>query len=128
MSYKRVLLKLSGEVFGGGKVGVDPDSVAGIAREIASLQRAGFEVAVVTGGGSFFRAAELQQRGMDRARADYMGTLGIVMICLRSRTSWRRRGSKPGCRPPARWARSPSRTSRGAPSGTSRRAAWCSSA
>ena len=82
MTYKRVLLKLSGEVFGGGKVGVDPDVVAKIAREIASVQRAGFEVAVVTGGGNFFRGAELQQHGMDRARADYMGMLGIVMNCL----------------------------------------------
>ena len=82
MTYKRVLLKLSGEVFGGGKVGVDPDVVAGIAREIASVQRAGFEVAVVTGGGNFFRGAELQQRGMERARADYMGMLGTVMNCL----------------------------------------------
>jgi uridylate kinase len=82
MTYKRVLLKLSGEVFGGGKVGVDPDVVATIAREIASVQRAGVEVAVVTGGGNFFRGAELQQRGMDRARADYMGMLGIVMNCL----------------------------------------------
>jgi uridylate kinase len=81
-SYKRVLLKLSGEVFGGGKVGVDPDVVAKIAREIASVVRAGVQVAVVTGGGNFFRGAELQQRGMDRARADYMGMLGIVMNCL----------------------------------------------
>jgi uridylate kinase len=82
MTYKRVLLKLSGEVFGGGKVGVDPDVVQTIAREIASVQRAGFQVAFVTGGGNFFRGAELQQRGMDRARADYMGMLGIVMNCL----------------------------------------------
>jgi uridylate kinase len=82
MTYKRVLLKLSGEVFGGGKVGVDPDVVQKIAREIASVVRAGVEVAVVTGGGNFFRGAELQQRGMDRARADYMGMLGIVMNCL----------------------------------------------
>jgi len=81
-AYNRVLLKLSGEVFGGGKVGVDPDVVATIAREIASVQRAGVQVAVVTGGGNFFRGAELQQRGMDRARADYMGMLGIVMNCL----------------------------------------------
>ena len=82
MTYQRVLLKLSGEVFGGGKVGVDPDVVAAIAREIASVVRAGVQVAVVTGGGNFFRGAELQQRGMDRARADYMGMLGIVMNCL----------------------------------------------
>ena len=81
-SYRRVLLKLSGEVFGGGQVGVDPDVVATIAREIASVQRAGIQIAVVTGGGNFFRGAELQQRGMDRVRADYMGMLGIVMNCL----------------------------------------------
>jgi uridylate kinase len=80
--YQRVLLKLSGEVFGGGQVGVDPDVVATIAREIASVQRAGIQIAVVTGGGNFFRGAELQQRGMDRVRADYMGMLGIVMNCL----------------------------------------------
>ncbi len=80
--YQRVLLKLSGEVFGGGKVGVDPDVVQKIAREIAAVQRTGVEVAIVTGGGNFFRGAELQQRGMDRARADYMGMLGIVMNCL----------------------------------------------
>jgi uridylate kinase len=80
--YKRVLLKLSGEVFGGGKVGVDPEVVRGIAREIAEVQRSGVQVAIVTGGGNFFRGAELQQHGMDRARADYMGMLGIVMNCL----------------------------------------------
>lgn len=80
--YKRVLLKLSGEMFGGGKVGVDPDVVQAVAREIAAVARAGVQIAVVTGGGNFFRGAELQQRGMDRVRADYMGMLGIVMNCL----------------------------------------------
>ena len=80
--YKRVLLKLSGEVFGGGKVGVDPDVVQTVAKEIAAVVEAGVQVAVVTGGGNFFRGAELQNRGMDRARADYMGMLGIVMNCL----------------------------------------------
>jgi uridylate kinase len=80
--YHRVLLKLSGEVFGGGKVGVDPEVVQTIAREIASVSQAGVQIAVVTGGGNFFRGAELQERGMDRVRADYMGMLGIVMNCL----------------------------------------------
>jgi len=80
--YQRVLLKLSGEVFGGGKVGIDPDVVQGIAREIAAVTRSGAQIAVVTGGGNFFRGSELQQRGMDRVRADYMGMLGIVMNCL----------------------------------------------
>jgi uridylate kinase len=80
--YQRVLLKLSGEVFGGGKVGVDPDVVQKIATDVAEVARSGVQVAVVTGGGNFFRGAELQQRGMDRVRADYMGMLGIVMNCL----------------------------------------------
>lgn len=82
VAFKRVLLKLSGEVFGGGKVGVDPDVVSHIATEIAKVSRMGVQVAIVLGGGNFFRGAELQQRGMDRARADYMGMLGIVMNCL----------------------------------------------
>ncbi len=81
-SARRVLLKLSGEVFGGGKVGVDPDVVRGIARQIAAAVREGIEVAVVVGGGNFFRGAELQQKGMDRSRADYIGMLGTVMNCL----------------------------------------------
>jgi uridylate kinase len=69
-------------VFGGGKLGVDPEVVAEIANEIAAVARAGVQVAIVTGGGNFFRGAELQQHGMDRARADYMGMLGTVMNCL----------------------------------------------
>jgi uridylate kinase len=81
-AYKRVLLKLSGEVFGGGRVGVDPEVISAIAREIAAVVRSGVQVAIVVGGGNFFRGAELQQRGMDRARADYMGMLGTVMNCL----------------------------------------------
>ena len=82
-SYKRVLLKLSGEVFGGEKgLGVDPDVVNDVAKQIADVVRSGVEVAIVVGGGNYFRGAELQQRGMDRARADYMGMLGTVMNCL----------------------------------------------
>ncbi len=80
--YSRVLLKLSGEMFGGGKLGVDPDVVQRIAHEIAIAVAEGVQVAIVTGGGNFFRGAELSQRGMDRARADYMGMLGTVMNCL----------------------------------------------
>lgn len=80
--YQRVLLKLSGEVFGGGKLGVDPTVVSAIAKEIAEVVRAGTQVAVVVGGGNFFRGAELSQSGMARDRADYMGMLGTVMNCL----------------------------------------------
>lgn len=81
-AYSRVLLKLSGEVFGGGSVGVDPDVVSKVAKEIAAVVRSGVGVAIVVGGGNFFRGAEMQQRGMDRSRADYMGMLGTVMNCL----------------------------------------------
>lgn len=80
--FKRVMLKLGGEMFGGGRVGIDPDVVQNVARQIAEVSKAGTEVAVVIGGGNFFRGAELQQRGMDRARSDYMGMLGTVMNCL----------------------------------------------
>ena len=71
---RRVLLKLSGEAFGGGSLGVNPDVVGAIAREIAAAS-ADVEIAIVVGGGNFFRGAELSQRGMDRGRADYMGML-----------------------------------------------------
>jgi uridylate kinase len=78
---RRVLLKLSGEAFGGGQLGVNPDVVSQMAREIAeAVDRV--EIAVVVGGGNFFRGAELSQRGMDRGRADYMGMLGTVMNAL----------------------------------------------
>jgi uridylate kinase len=78
-----VLLKLSGEVFGGEKgIGVDPDVVHDVANQIGEVVRGKTEIAIVVGGGNYFRGAELQQRGMDRARADYMGMLGTVMNCL----------------------------------------------
>jgi uridylate kinase len=81
--YRRVLLKLSGEAFAGdGRLGVDPDVVVSIARQIAEVVRSGVQVAVVIGGGNYFRGHELAERGMDRARADYMGMLGTVMNCL----------------------------------------------
>ena len=81
MSTRRVLLKLSGEAFGGGTLGVNPDIVSSIAREIAEAAK-DVQVAIVVGGGNFFRGAELSQRGMDRSRADYMGMLGTVMNAL----------------------------------------------
>jgi uridylate kinase len=81
--FQRVLLKLSGEVFGGAKgIGVDPDVVHEIAQQIAEVVRSGVQIAIVVGGGNYFRGSELQMRGMDRARADYMGMLGTVMNCL----------------------------------------------
>lgn len=78
---RRVLLKLSGEAFGAGSLGVNPDVVSELAREIAEAAKT-VEIAIVVGGGNFFRGAELSQRGMDRGRADYMGMLGTVMNAL----------------------------------------------
>ena len=91
--YQRVLLKLSGETFGAGRVGVDPDVVDGIARQISDVVADGVQVAVVVGGGNFFRGAELSQRGMDRSRADYMGMLGTVMNCLALQDFLEQRGT-----------------------------------
>src|SRR4051812_50002448 len=79
--FHRVLLKLSGEVFGGGRIGLDPAVVSGIAKQIADAVRGGVEVAVVIGGGHFFRRAPLQQRGMGQARAGY---LGIARTAIKS--------------------------------------------
>jgi len=80
--WNRVLLKLGGEMFGGGQVGVNPDIVQDVAAQIADVVRSGVQVAVVIGGGNFFRGQQLSERGMDRGRADYMGMLGTVMNCL----------------------------------------------
>jgi uridylate kinase len=78
---RRVVLKLSGEAFGGGTLGVAPDIIQSMARQIADVASEA-QIAVVVGGGNFFRGAELSQRGMDRTRADYMGMLGTMMNAL----------------------------------------------
>jgi len=81
--FSRVLLKLSGEAFAGGaSLGVDPPVVASIAGQIAAIVARQVQVAVVIGGGNYFRGSQLSEAGMDRARADYMGMLGTVMNCL----------------------------------------------
>ena len=80
--FGRVLIKLSGEVFGGGKLGVDPQVISKIAKEIADVVRGGTQCSVVVGGGNYFRGAELSQGGMARDRADYMGMLGTVMNAI----------------------------------------------
>lgn len=78
---RRVLLKLSGEAFGGDQLGINPDVVSSIAKEIAKAVKQ-VQVSIVVGGGNFFRGAEFSQSGMDRSRADYMGMLGTVMNAL----------------------------------------------
>src|SRR5699024_12818675 len=78
---RRDLLKLTGEAFGGGTIGIDPDTVRSVAEQIAAAAGQ-VEIAIVVGGGNFFRGAELSINGMDRRRADYMGMLGTVMNAL----------------------------------------------
>ncbi|MGA3151320.1 MAG: UMP kinase [Streptosporangiaceae bacterium] len=82
-SWRRVVLKLSGEAFAGGEtLGIDPDVVIRIAKEITAAASEGIQVAAVVGGGNMFRGAALSARGIDRARGDYMGMLGTVINCL----------------------------------------------
>ena len=78
--YKRILLKISGEVLSGdGDYGIDPEVIAQIAQEIKEVRNLGVEVAIVIGGGNIFRGMAASSKGMDRASADYMGMLATVM-------------------------------------------------
>lgn len=80
---RRVMLKLSGEVLAGEKgIGVDPLVVRMLARQIAEAAQTGVQIAIVVGGGNYFRGKELSDAGMERGRADYMGMLGTIMNCL----------------------------------------------
>jgi uridylate kinase len=81
--YKRILLKLSGEALAAGRgFGVDVDTVYQISAEIAEVRESGVEVAIVVGGGNFFRGVAEQARHMDRVSADHMGMLGTVINSL----------------------------------------------
>jgi uridylate kinase len=81
--YKRVLLKLSGEVLmGKGSYGIDPDAVKIIAGEIKDVVELGVQLGVVVGGGNIFRGFEANLQGMDRTSADYMGMLATVINSL----------------------------------------------
>ncbi len=82
-SYKRILLKLSGEALAGQQgYGIDPDIIAGVAREIREVVDLGVQIAIVIGGGNIFRGVAASSAGMDRASADYMGMLATVMNSL----------------------------------------------
>src|SRR5580693_1453921 len=82
-SWRRVVLKLSGGLFAGTEpLGISPDVVAHLAAEIVAAVKDGVQVAAVVGGGNMFRGAALAERGIDRARADYMGMLSTVINCL----------------------------------------------
>jgi uridylate kinase len=82
-SYKRILLKLSGEVLmGNQQFGIDPEFVAELAKEVRDAKDSGLEICLVIGGGNIFRGMAGAAKGMDRAQADYMGMLATVMNAL----------------------------------------------
>ncbi|MEL6139387.1 MAG: UMP kinase [Cyanobacteria bacterium J06628_6] len=82
-TYKRVLLKLSGEALMGNlSYGIDPAVVAGIAQEVGTVIEQGVQVAIVVGGGNIFRGVKGSAAGMERASADYIGMLATVMNAL----------------------------------------------
>jgi uridylate kinase len=79
--YKRVLVKLSGEAFADPAqgFGIDANIVTSLAKQLAEIQSAGYQIAVVVGGGNIFRGSQAAAMGMERARADYMGMLATVI-------------------------------------------------
>ncbi|HET6203364.1 MAG TPA: UMP kinase [Planctomycetota bacterium] len=93
MPFNRILLKLSGEAFGGpaGR-GLDVEAIERIAREVKGVADLGVEVAVVVGGGNMLRGAELEARGMGRAGADTMGMLATAVNALAFQDALERRG------------------------------------
>jgi len=82
-TYRRILLKLSGEALMGDKpYGIDPAITAQIAHDVQEIQQLGVETAIVIGGGNIFRGLAASARGMDRATGDYMGMLATVINAL----------------------------------------------
>jgi uridylate kinase len=94
-AFRRVLLKLSGEsMMGDREYGVDPRTVASLAREVVTVHEAGTEVAVVVGGGNFYRGMKAAAEGMDRATADYAGMLATLLNALALQDALERLGAQ----------------------------------
>lgn len=93
-AYRRVLLKLSGEVLmGGGEFGIEPAMISRLAAEVAEVSRMGVQLAMVIGGGNLFRGAGLAEAGMDRVTADQVGMLATVMNALAMQDAIERQGA-----------------------------------
>lgn len=91
--YKRVLLKLSGEVLmGDGQYGIDTDTIQRLAAELIEIRQSGVELAIVIGGGNIFRGMSGSASGMDRASADYMGMMATVMNAVALQDAVERQG------------------------------------
>jgi uridylate kinase len=91
--FKRILLKLSGEVLmGQGQFGIDPATCERVAREVKAATEAGYEICMVVGGGNIFRGLAGAAQGFERASADYMGMLATVMNALAMQNTLERLG------------------------------------
>jgi uridylate kinase len=94
VAFKRILLKLSGEsLMGSLEYGTDPERVNAIAEQIARVQAQGIEIAIVPGGGNIFRGIAGVASGMDRATADYMGMLAIVINAMQLQDALEKAGA-----------------------------------
>jgi uridylate kinase len=94
-SFRRVLLKLSGEaLMGDREFGLDPECIDAIAAEIVEVHATGLEIAIATGGGNIWRGMAAAAEGMDRATADYAGMLAIVLNSLVLQDALERRGAQ----------------------------------
>ncbi|MEO6487037.1 MAG: UMP kinase [Thermoanaerobaculia bacterium] len=92
--YKRILLKLSGEaLMGGRRTGIDAETLAGIADEIAEVQKLGVQMAIVIGGGNIFRGVTAATEGIDRVAGDHMGMLATVINAIALQDALERRGA-----------------------------------
>lgn len=93
LAYKRILLKVSGEIMAGeGGTGIDFEEVSEISEEIADVSRMGVEIGIVIGGGNIFRGFEAEKGGLDRVSADYMGMLATVINALALQGALEKRG------------------------------------
>lgn len=89
--YRRILLKMSGEaLMGKGSYAIDPAVLDRLAKEITEIYRLGVQIAIVIGGGNFFRGAALSKAGIDRVTGDYMGMLATLMNALALRDAFER--------------------------------------
>ncbi len=91
--YKRILLKIGGEALQGeDEFGIDPDTLDNVSRELKELTSLGVDIALVIGGGNFFRGSSQYARGMDRSTADYMGMLATVINAIALQDSLEKQG------------------------------------
>lgn len=90
--YRRILLKMSGEALGDGDTSIAPTILDRLASDVSEVYQSGVQIAIVIGGGNFFRGAKLSEAGINRITGDYMGMLATLMNALALRDSFERSG------------------------------------